>query len=163
MTRRFALLLLATMTLSFTIGRTLANLTDGETAQGEVNAGSWASPEGCSHGFWKNYDGPWVGFTVDQTTEDVFDVLDEYELDNDMLMDALDYSGGPGAAGGAMILLKQAVAAILNAEHPEINYPRSAGDVIADVNDALASGERGTMVTLADLLEIDNKLGCPLE
>jgi hypothetical protein len=163
MTRRFAFLLMATVTLSFTIGRTLAGFTDSQTAQGEVNAGFWASPEGCSNGFWTNHDEAWVGFTIDQAVEDIFDVADDYGLDSDSLMDALDYGGGPDAAGAAKILLKQGVAAVLNAEHTDIDYPRSAADVIADVNAALLSGERDTMVTLADLLEIDNKLGCPLE
>jgi predicted ribosomally synthesized peptide with SipW-like signal peptide len=162
MTRRLASLVLVAASLSFLVGATLATFTDSQTAQGEVNAGFWAVPEGCSHGFWKTHPEAWVGFTTGQTVEDVFDVPDEYGLDADSLLDALGYGGGPGAAGGAKILLQQAVAAVLNAEHPGVNYPRSTPDVIAAVNSALASGDRGAMIALADLLNLDNNLGCPL-
>lgn len=67
------------------------------------------------------------------------------------------------AVGGAKNLLRQAVAALLNASHPDINYPRLPGDVIADVNVALASGDRDMMLVLAEELNTDNNLGCPLE
>lgn len=162
MTRRLAFLVLGASTLTFLIGATLATLTNSQTAQGEVTAGFWANPEGCSHGFWKNHSQEWVVFTGEQTVEDVFDVPDEYGLDNDTLMDALDYRGGPGALGGATNLLKQAVAALLNSAHPSINYPRATADAISDVNVALASGNRDTMLGLATQLDIDNNLGCPL-
>jgi len=162
MTRRIAFLFLVTAVLSFGIGATLAGLSDSGTANGEITAGSWDSPEGCSHGFWKTHEVEWTVFTPGDMIEDVFDVPDEYGLDGDTLGVALDYSGGSGDAGGAQILLKQAVAAVLNAEHPEIDYSRSVEDVIAAVNSALASGDRGVMEALAAELEADNDLGCPL-
>jgi len=163
MTRRLAFLVLGATTLSFLIGATLAAFTDSQTAQGEVSAGFWANPEGCSHGFWKTHPEVWVAFTGEQTVEDVFDVPDEYGLDSDTLTDALDYAGGPEPAGAARNLLRQAVAGILNAAHPDINYPRSPEQVIADVNSALASGDPDAMETLKNSLEFDNELSCPLE
>ena len=64
--------------------------------------------------------------------------------------------------GGAEILLRAAVAALLNASHPGVDYPRSTASVISDVNTALASGNRDTMLTLANSLDADNNQGCPL-
>ena len=78
---------------------------------------------------------------------------------NDSLLDALSYPGGPGPAGGAQILLKQAVAALLNAASGF--YPLTTAQVIGMVNSALATGDRSTMVTLASSLEKLNSLGCP--
>jgi hypothetical protein len=88
-----------------------------------------------------------------------------------MLFAALTFNG-PGSApeAKAQILLLQAVAAILNATDPSINYPRSAGAVITDVNAEfvkLANGDTSTWEALKDALEFDNSLGdtdlCPLE
>jgi len=163
MTRRLAFLVLVTATLSFLVGATLASFTDSQVAQGEITAGIWAG--GCSPGFWKNHLDAWglTGYSPAGTVEDVFDVPDDYGLDTDSLLTALQYRGGDDAAGGAEILLRAAVAALLNAAHPGVEYPRSGGDVTNSVNSALASGARETMVALADELDFDNNLGCPLE
>ena len=80
---------------------------------------------------------------------------------DDSLLDALLYPGGPGAAGGARILLKQAVAALLNAASGF--YPLTTAQVIGVVNSALATGNRSTMVTLGNSLETLNSLGCPCD
>jgi hypothetical protein len=78
------------------------------------------------------------------------------------LQAALALPGGPGVAGGARILMKQAVAALLNAAHPNILYPLTPAQVINRVNAALASGNRSTMIALAAQLESYNTAGCPL-
>ena len=62
-----------------------------------------------------------------------------------------------------MILLRHVVAALLNSTHPEIDYPRTEEDVIADVDAALASGNRDGMLALKDDLEFDNEAGCGLD
>ena len=64
--------------------------------------------------------------------------------------------------GAARILLRAAVAALLNAAHPHLDYPRTAAEVISAVNAALASNNRSTMLTLATALDNDNQLGCNL-
>ena len=64
--------------------------------------------------------------------------------------------------GAAEILLRAAVAAILNASHPDINYPREVSDIIADVNEALVSSDREDLINLAKSLDEDNNLGCPI-
>jgi hypothetical protein len=92
----------------------------------------------------------------------VFDVPDSLGLDNVTLRQALSFKDGPGTAGVARILLRAAVAALLDSAHPDIDYPRSTADVIADVNAALASLDPSTMLDLAAELDADNNLGCPL-
>jgi hypothetical protein len=54
------------------------------------------------------------------------------------------------------------VAALLDAAHPDVDYPRTPASVIADVNAALASRNRDTILDLASRLDADNNLGCPL-
>ena len=58
--------------------------------------------------------------------------------------------------------MRAAVAALLNSAHPAIDYPRSTAQVIADVNSALASGDRKAMITLANQLDRSNNARCPL-
>jgi hypothetical protein len=53
------------------------------------------------------------------------------------------------------------VAALLNASHPGVAYPRTPASVIADVNTALLQN-RDAMLSLAALLDADNNRGCPL-
>jgi hypothetical protein len=120
--------------------------------------------EGCTPGYWKNHLSSWgaTGFSPGQTVETVFDVPNAFGLDNVTLLQALSLSGGPGVLGGARLLLHHAVAALLNASHPGVEYPRRPADIIADVNSALASGSRSTMLALKDALDADNNRGCPL-
>ena len=118
--------------------------------------------QGCSPGFWKNHVTLEFWFWLPgQNLDPVFDVPDALGLDNVTLLEALSFPGGPGQLGGAQILLRSAVAALLNAAVPNLNYPLSQSDVISQVNAALASGDRATMIALADLLDSYNNLGCP--
>lgn len=120
--------------------------------------------EGCTPGFWKNHPNRWTatGFSQSQSLESVFDVPDAFGLDDVTLLAALDLEGGDTDAEAAGLLLHHAVAALLNAAHPGVDYPRTAASIIADVNAALASGSRDTMLALKDELDADNNLGCPL-
>jgi hypothetical protein len=122
--------------------------------------------EGCTPGYWKvsqHFDS-WVptGYTTNQTLESVFDVPNVFGLDNNTLLQALSFKGGSGNTAAARILLRSAVAALLNAAHPSINYPRTPASVIADVNAALASNNRPTMIRLKNQLDRDNNAGCPI-
>ncbi len=119
--------------------------------------------QGCTPGYWKqeqHFDS-WVNYTPDQTLESVFDVPDTYGLDNKTLLQALKFNGGSLQTAAARILLKAAVAAMLNAASPDVDYPLSEAEIISDVNTALVSG-RNAMLALADELDIYNNLGCPL-
>ena len=102
-------------------------------------------------------------YTPGQTLESVFDVPDAFGLDNVTLLAALDFEGGPTTADAAEVLLRQAVAALLNAASPEVDYPLTEAQIIAQVNAALASGDRATILDLAEQLDTFNNLFCPLD
>jgi hypothetical protein len=122
--------------------------------------------EGCGPAFWRQPRnlGEWAdtGYSPLQTVESVFDVPDEYGLDFVPLWVALRLPGGPGEAGAARLLLKAGVTAVLNAADPALNYPLTEAEVISQVNAALASGDRMTMLTLAQELNRLNTGFCPL-
>lgn len=128
--------------------------------------GQAAGTQGCSHGYWKNHTDSWppTGYSTGQSVQSVFSAASSYPsyIRNATLLDALSFGGGPDVDGAAQILLIQAVGAVLNAAHPGVAYPLTAGQVVADVNNALASGNRDTMLVLAAALDADNNLGCPL-
>jgi hypothetical protein len=118
--------------------------------------------QGCTPGFWKTHpDLEFWNYLPGQNVDPVFDVPDALGLDNVTLLEALSFPGGPGEVGAAQLLLRAAVAALLNAAASNLNYPLSQSDVISQVNAALASGDRDTMITLAGLLDSYNNLGCP--
>lgn len=122
--------------------------------------------QGCTPGYWKvsqHYDS-WTatGYTTGQTLESVFDVPDSLGMDNVTLVAALDGGGGSGVNGAAKILLRAAVASLLNAAHPSISSGQTESQVISAVNAALASLNRSTMLTLATSLDTANNQGCPL-
>ena len=114
--------------------------------------------QGCTLGYWKNHEEDWQGYTTAQTLESVFNVPDALNIDNVSLLDALSFQGGPGVEGGARILMKQAVAALLNAAHSDVDYPLTVAQVINQTNAALASDNRNTMIALAGTLEGYNSL-----
>jgi hypothetical protein len=122
--------------------------------------------QGCTLGYWKNHTESWppTGYTTSQKVKDVFSAANGYAgyIKNATLLEALSFQGGNSLDEKAEILLKQAVAALLNAAHPSINYPLSVSEVISQVNAALASLNPTTITNLATLLDDYNKLGCPL-
>lgn len=128
--------------------------------------------KGCTPGYWKTHSryGPAPSDAWPPTTFDPDNLLGGiwsnaalYHLHSKNLLEALNFRGGPGVNGGAQILLRAAAAALLNAAHPDVSYGRSTASVIADVNAALASQHRSTMLQLADELDQDNNTGCPLD
>lgn len=120
--------------------------------------------EGCTPGYWKNHTGSWAGsgYSPGQTAGSVFSLGGFPSLASQTLLQTLQGGGGSGTTGAAKILLRAAVAALLNAAHAGVEYPRTTTAIIADVNAALASNNRNTMLALATALDDDNNLGCPL-
>ena len=121
--------------------------------------------EGCTPGYWKNHSGSWpaTGYSTIQKVNTVFSEASRFPaLGNSTLHQALHFGGGSDLSGAAEILLRAAVAAVLNASHPGVDYPRTVAEVVAQVNSALASGNRDAMLALAAGLDADNNLGCPL-
>jgi hypothetical protein len=134
--------------------------------------------DGCTIGYWKTHSSlapgnqldAWIatGYQVTTLLTAVFTIpAGLSDLDGngapDTLYDALNFTGGPQVQGGARILLRQAVAALLNASHPEVAYALTPAQVITAVNNALASGNRATMIGLAEQLDTLNNEGCPLD
>jgi hypothetical protein len=117
---------------------------------------------GCTPGYWKQpqHFGSWDG-TGYERTNTLVEVFGEYALPGNLLQ-ALSFRGGNSSDGAKQILLRAAVAAILNAGHPEINYPLEDTVIVNAVKQALQSGERVKMLDLAGDLDDENNLGCPL-
>jgi hypothetical protein len=103
----------------------------------------------------------WIGLSPGQSLEAVFDVPDSLGLDGMSLQSALSFGGGPDLEGAARILLRSAVAALLNAAQPGVDYPLTEAQIISQVDLALASGDRSTIIDLAATLDALNNLGCP--
>lgn len=118
-------------------------------------------PEGCSLGYWKNHTGAWQTYTHGQTVGSVFADAPA-SLASATLLQALSFKGGSTPDGAKQILLRQAVAALLNAAHSGVNYPKTVAQVIAAVNAQLTSTTRSAILALAGELDADNNLGCPL-
>jgi hypothetical protein len=119
--------------------------------------------EGCSQGFWKNHTGAWQALDPADTVSSVFANAAAYGLGGATLHQALGFPGGSSLTEAAQILLRQAVAAMLNAYHDSVEYPRTDAEIMWDVDTALASASRSTILSLAADLDGDNNLGCPLE
>src|SRR5215216_6077860 len=90
--------------------------------------------EGCTPGFWKNHPEAWAGTGYSPTTTlgSVFAGLPPAYASLTFAQ-ALDLGGG-----GLDALLRQAVAALLNASSPDVDYPLTAAEVIAMTNAAIA-------------------------
>lgn len=155
------------------------NTVSGVMASGSPNQGALVvftnrvipttGTEGCTPGYWKNHAGygpqgnswPPSGYAPADLFSSVFTGATTLSASL-TLHDALGLPGGGGIAGAERNLARAAVAALLNASHPGVNYPLTAADVISQVNAALATQHRGTMLALAEQLDIRNNLGCPL-
>jgi hypothetical protein len=131
---------------------------------GATNIGN----EGCTPGYWKNHTDNWQEYTPTSKVKHNFTIPAPLAavVGNETFLDALQGGGGPGINGAATILLRAAVAADLNAAHEGVGYPyRRFVDpfhIQAQVNAALASLDRDTMLALANVLDDANNLGCPL-
>jgi hypothetical protein len=120
--------------------------------------------EGCTPGFWKqpqHFDSWPSGVTPDMLVGDVFSAATG-DFADATLLEALSFQGGPGVDGATEILLRAAVAAYLNSF--AVDYPLTTAEVVSQVNAALASGSRSTMLALASTLDANNNgiAGCPL-
>ena len=119
--------------------------------------------QGCTPGYWKqpqHFDS-WVGtgYTPNQTVGSVFT---NSGVASETLVQALAGGGGSTIQGAKTILLRAAVAALLNAGSSGVNYQFTTAQIIAETNAALASNDRATILTLAAELDAANNAGCPL-
>ena len=121
---------------------------------------------GRTPGFWKNHPQDWIsGYLPTQFVQSIFTVPSSLmpsgtlDLDNnkskDTLMAGLSYKGGSTTAGGAQILLRAAIAALLNEAYYGADYPAAASttELISNVNATLATLDRSKYLMLANTLD----------
>jgi len=126
--------------------------------------------DGCTPGFWKNHLEAWGPTTYSpyQPLGSVFAFPTNLsDLAGHSLLQALKYPGGSGDTGAVRILLRTAVAALLNIAHYDVHYYgwnfgfKEVSDLVAAVNTALTGG-RDAMLDLAQMLDTYNNMYCPL-
>ena len=160
--------------------KTLVTLTETFTAQngsgvdfgdGDLKVSSnvavaiWCAPQtatdigGCGHGYWKNHVSEWpAAYNGNTTLESVFDLRPfRGSLRSTKFTDALEFKGGNTAQEKAQILLRNAVAALLNASKTQVTYQYSTAQVISNVNAALASKSKTAMLALEQELDLANR------
>lgn len=144
----------------------LASMTSGAQA---TNIGN----EGCTPGYWKNHTDNWFEapgdpISTNMTLAETGLVPFDHEFADTTLLEALNFRPRGDAE---MILLRTAAAAWLNAAHEGLGYPYrrafdSSGSVETNltraVRNAIVSGDRRAQLSLKDVLDAANNLGCPL-
>jgi hypothetical protein len=118
--------------------------------------------EGCSQGFWgqeQHFDS-WVGFTPAQQFDEVFDriILGDADLTLEQAINPEPPLNDP-----VKRLALQAVAALLNAAHPDVDYPLTVAQVIQQTQIALDSNDAAVIDAQAQEFNVLNNLGCPLD
>lgn len=117
--------------------------------------------EGCTLGYWKvkkHHDSWPLPYTPSTLLQSYFGL----EAPETNFLTALSFQGGPGVDGAKRILMKQAVASLLNATSTGVDFPLTSAQVIAQVTFALNTGDREVMLSLASTLDAYNNQGCPL-
>jgi protocatechuate 3,4-dioxygenase beta subunit len=140
--------------------------------------------EGCTPGYWKqdqHFDS-WVptGYAPEDMLTGLFEEIgympyknhyadqdsgeDPVKMSLATLLNALQMGGGETVPDKAEILVRAAVAAVLNAEHPDVAYGLTSAWIVAAVNSALDSRDATAIIGLAGKLDKANngENGCPL-
>jgi hypothetical protein len=117
---------------------------------------------GCTPGFWKveQHHDSWQVYSPNQLVSSVFTVPATSGIPaNTTLVGALNFGGGPGVEGASQILLRAAVASLLNSTSSGVDFNLTTQQVIDQVNAALASNDRSTIIALAGQLDGFNNQG----
>lgn len=122
--------------------------------------------EGCAASFWNAEPGAWRGGI--HTTQKLGDVFlnnrQQYQsLSGATLRLALRFKDGLGLLGAAKALLREGTAALLNAAHPEIEFPLTRLQVLRRVAEALDTQDPAVLVAAAKDLAAMNAAGCPVD
>jgi hypothetical protein len=131
---------------------------------GPQTALAWGVPGACTIGFWKNHTDAWAGGLkpTETLTQAGFEVL-SVGLANDTLLTALSYAGGPTIPDADRLLLKQAVAALLNSVNPNFDFSLTRNQVLGNTNFALLQVNRDTALKQQALFDQANSgAACPL-
>jgi hypothetical protein len=120
--------------------------------------------EGCTPGFWKSpqHVGLWcAAYTPTTLVSSVFDTTDcGCNFSSLTFRQALSGKGGSTICAAQLKLYQAAVAALLNA--CSVNYSLSTAQIINEVNAALASCDKSTILAEASRLDTFNNLGAEL-
>jgi hypothetical protein len=115
-----------------------------------------APAQGCTPGYWRqpHHLDSWLptGYGPNDSFDTVFGVNASFSPNT--LLDAVWLGGG-----GENALARQAVAGLLNASHPDVNFIYTPAQVIAGVQNAYATNN---FEPFKDLLDTANNAGCPL-
>lgn len=113
--------------------------------------------EGCTPGFWKNNLDAWPPTLLSpgDSFESIFlrDAFDD--PDDPSLLEVMNFHGG-----GLNRLSAHAVAALLNASHPNVDYDLTPAEVIAAWQAAFDDGTRSAINDQKDIFVGFNELGC---
>jgi hypothetical protein len=112
----------------------------------------YGKPGGCTPGFWKNHPELWGDINPNATFDSVFGVKKFGSL---TLLEAAGLGGG-----GYNALARHAVAALLNASNPHIDYGLSADEIIAMVQKAIKAKDPEPTKNAFEAL---NERGCPID
>src|SRR5581483_5475894 len=136
----------ATATFNVTAGQTVT-CTFTDTSNEKIGS------QGLTPGYWKQpqHLAAWTIYKPTDTFDAVFNV--SAFPSSLTLLQALAQGGG-----GVNALGRQAVAALLNATSPSIDYPLYSWQVIQLVHDAITGGNAATIEALKNQLEADNTL-----
>jgi hypothetical protein len=120
---------------------------------------STSNLEGCSHGYWKNHETSWTNYSPTDTLGGIGLVPSGDPNYSETLDGALTAGGG-----GETNLLRQAVAALLNANDPTVGpyYPLTDSQIKSIVFATIQSGNAALIDSLGTQLDTWNNLGCPL-
>jgi hypothetical protein len=146
--------------VGFAGGSTSTSTTDTTSTTSTTTTTTTTGGEGCTPGYWKQ-DQHFDSWPVPTTT-----TLADAGFTNTglpagtTLLAALSFQGGPTVQDAKNILLRQAAAAYLNSL--SIAYAFTTAEVVDMVNDALATGDRDTILDVKDVLDAANNGGCPL-
>lgn len=127
--------------------------------------------DGCTPGYWKNHTDAWPEPQPGDLVNTQFVNAYKYEFKKNgvgdlgvqTLLNALSFKGGSDTAGAASILIRTAVASLLNAESPAFIFALSPEQVRASVDAALFSGDRQQMLDLAKTLDGYNNANCAID
>lgn len=134
----------------------------------------YACVHGCTPGFWKNpkHFVHWINYSPGMYVVDTFETagwLLEYDFLKGMtLLEVLQKKGGKGKMytqrqQAARIFLRQAVATLLNTDHPDIIHYSSISYVIDQVNDVLKYYHDPSVIEdQKNIFRRNNELGSPI-
>lgn len=124
--------------------------------------------EGCTPGYWKqaqHFDSWPAPYSPNSNLRDVFVTSPVELVPDDTFLEALNYSGGAGVGGATRILLRAAVASLLNSASPDVAFAVSTGHVVDTTISRIETQYRPTLLTRAAYFDSINNgpSGCPLD